>query len=133
MTNSRGPQPPKRKRGGQPNNINALTSGQYATRYYESVLRDKAERQSLERAYTLATDDLHDELAVMRARLLALTALTEEGAFTPAVAFDKLALTVTALCRVAATNYNMNASQGDRLIEAAADIIADIKRTMGEE
>jgi hypothetical protein len=132
MAHPSGPQPPKRKRGGQPNNVNALTSGKYATRFYEQLVGG-AEGQNLERAYTLATDDLHEELAVMRDRLGALMVLIKAGGLQPEKAFAALALTATALCRVAATNYNMRGDQSDQLVDAAAGIIADIKRTMGEE
>lgn len=133
MARHSGPEPPRRKRGGQPNNTNALKSGQWATRFYESLVGE-AEGQILQRAYTLASDDLREELALMRGKLGALVGLMrKEEHRVNEKTLGLLALTATALCRVAATNYNMRGDQGDRLIDAAAGIIADIKRTMGEE
>src|SRR3989304_251564 len=59
---------PKRKPGAQPGNLNALTNG-----FYSHAL-SAAQALELHDAQALPTDDLSDEIAILRPPLLPLTA-----------------------------------------------------------
>jgi len=120
-----GQSPQGKKRGGQPGNTNAFRHGAYADSFYERVLAT-AEQPILQRAQEMSADDLREEIALLRTRIRAFV----EAAPTR---IDTLANLMTTLCRLAATQYNMRGDQADRLVAAAAGIINDIRRTMGED
>lgn len=109
---------PKRKRGAQPGNLNALKHG-----FYSAVL-PHAQQERFRVALSMAPDELTREIALLRQRLERLLDAEPDN-------IELLSQAMTRLARLCATHYHMRGSDADRLTAAMSNILQDIERTLG--
>lgn len=108
---------PKRKPGAQPGNLNALTHG-----FYSHAL-SAAQALELHDAQALPTDDLSDEIAILRQRLLQLIKNEPDN-------LDLLFAGVRALANLARAHYHLKGTDADRLVGAMQTVLQSIEDTL---
>lgn len=118
-------QKPKRRRGGQPGNLNALKHGRHSN-LYERVMTT-GQRKGLAIAREMRIDDLKSEADAIRTYASELA-----DKITPRE-LPLFAELMRTLCRVAATHFNLNRQQAGDLEDTMFQVFADIRRTMGED
>lgn len=107
---------PKKKKGAQPGNKNALKHG-----FYSQVL-DEAERLELEVARDI--EGIDDEIALLRVKIHTLVQKDPENI--------RLIMDATnTLARLLRTKYGLDKTQGKSVKEAIAGVIKDLALPLG--
>ena len=97
--------------------MNALKHG-----YYSDVL-DRAAQEQFAEALTLSPTDLHQEVAILRARAKRLLDAEPDN-------LDLLRQALSTLARLAATQFHLQGTDADRLADAMSNVLQSIERTL---
>lgn len=117
------PSSPRRKRGAQPGNINAIRSGRYAIAFWGKFLPTAEEVAILDEASEIPADDLSGEIAILRQRLALLLQ------YQPA-AVELLARVVVVLAATAKAHYSLSNHEENELITGMTNILNEYKATL---
>lgn len=104
----------KRKRGGQPGNLNALTSGLYSQSLHRSG------QLQLSQARTLDATDLMEEIAILRQRGAELLQAHPE-------AYELFCKIMREVIRAVAVQYAIRGTAAAQLEAACEIVIADLR------
>ena len=108
---------PKRRPGGQPGNLNAVTHGFYAKGMTE------AQALELDEAQRLPADDLSAEMARLRLHLRDLIGTSPDKA-------ELVYLGLRTLAGLARTQYRLKGTDADRLVDAMRAVLESIEETL---
>ena len=113
--------PPRKSRGGQPGNANAVTHGFYAKCLSANSRRTLGQAQLVTRA------QLDDEIALMRQQL------HDWIDANPTIGIGIIAKATREICRMVAVQHAMSPAAADRLEESANTVIDEIRDMMFNE
>jgi len=108
---------PKRRPGGQPGNLNAVTHGFYSKGMTE------AQALELDEARKLPADDLTGEIARLRVHLRTLLQAAPDHAET-------IYLGLRTLANLARTHYHLKGTDADRLVDAMRAVLLSIEEAI---